>query len=349
MTETAIVPIDNLKEIAVSPGGLQFNTAAAMYAHCEIAARSGMVPDGLKGNPAACYIAASFGLTLGMDIDQALQNINVIKGKASLPGEMVAALIQRSHLCTYWDVGFDGDAGTDDFRAWVKTHRRGDDDTRLVEFTVRDAKRARLWEGNEVWKKYPRDMLLWKAISRMGKRFWSDVCRGLQVEEDMREVIDVIPTQGGGAGPAPPDAPDSALDLLGGGTTPGFTDSVDRTRGVTPGVVEFAGTAAHDQKIDEAAAKLVERDAANCPHSDSTMIDGYWVCHGCGLQLEKATAEEMNPANDLDDYVPPAMYDPTQNCPDCQRSPDIVETNGHAGGCSHRADEPAAAPAGGNT
>lgn len=58
-----------------------------------------------------------------------------------------------------------------------------------VEFSWTDAERAQL-TGGENWKKYPDDMLLWKAVARDKRRNWADVYPGLQVKEDYEPARD---------------------------------------------------------------------------------------------------------------------------------------------------------------
>ena len=128
---------------------------------------SGMFPD-IQSEAAACakiIIGRGLGLT---DFD-AMTGLHIIKGKAVLAANLMAAAIKR--------------AGKYDYRATVndtvceitffqRTDTRAWEEIGATSFSMEDARRAQL--GGDNWRKYPRNMLFARCISNGYKAFCPD-------------------------------------------------------------------------------------------------------------------------------------------------------------------------------
>lgn len=128
---------------------------------------SGMFPD-IQSEAAACakiIIGRGLGLT---DFD-AMTGLHIIKGKAVLAANLMAAAIKR--------------AGKYDYRATVndtvceitffqRTDARAWEEIGATSFSMEDARRAQL--GGDNWRKYPRNMLFARCISNGYKAFCPD-------------------------------------------------------------------------------------------------------------------------------------------------------------------------------
>ena len=128
---------------------------------------SGMFPD-IQSEAAACakiIIGRGLGLT---DFD-AMTGLHIIKGKAVLAANLMAAAIKR--------------AGKYDYRATVndtvceitffqRTDTRAWEEIGVTTFSMEDARRAQL--GGDNWRKYPRNMLFARCISNGYKAFCPD-------------------------------------------------------------------------------------------------------------------------------------------------------------------------------
>lgn len=140
------------------------------------------------------------GLELGLPPMQALSNIAIINGRPLIFGAMVPALIHRAgHEYRHWIEG-EGDA----MKGVAEIVRRqgGEKLTFRSEFSVADAKKAKLWDTRErvkkkgkggtqyeadndsPWYRYPKDMLCWRACSRVVKIAAPDVLCGVYVREE---------------------------------------------------------------------------------------------------------------------------------------------------------------------
>ncbi len=91
---------------AVAPGGKpSFSLApqdlAQALQFADIMSKSSIVPKEFIGNPGNILVAVQWGMELGLQPLQAMQNIAVINGRPSLWGDAVIALVRSSPLCEY--------------------------------------------------------------------------------------------------------------------------------------------------------------------------------------------------------------------------------------------------------
>lgn len=127
------------------------------------------VPDALRNRPEAVLAAVLYGRELGIGPMQALQSVNVIKGKPTLAPETMRALILRAgHQIATKEY-------TDERVTLVGTR---DTMEETVTFTVDDAKRAGLIKTGGAWTTYPRAMLLARATSELARLMFADVIAG---------------------------------------------------------------------------------------------------------------------------------------------------------------------------
>jgi hypothetical protein len=139
------------------------------------------------------------GAELGFSPITALATIAIINKKPCLYGDGASALIQsRGHIdsMTIEEIGTIPVLGTetrkfaDDFGVRVTMWRRGQRDPYIGQFTVGDAKRARLWMDphREPWIKYPRRQLKWRAFAWPARDGFADDLMGLGIAEEMLDV-----------------------------------------------------------------------------------------------------------------------------------------------------------------
>ena len=225
-----------------------------------LAASGDMVPKHFQGKPEMTMAAIIRGMEIGLAPMQALSNIAVINGRASIWGDALPALMQRAghHL----DVEMQGEG---DSLAAVATLARGDTG-KVIErtFSVQDAKKAGLWGKAGPWQAYPARMLQMRARSLACRDGAADALMGLQVAEEMRDapiMRDVTAPD-----PARPNlaqrlaAPPEAEIVL-----PHWADRLD-FGGAFPGSKEWdegvlayqAGTALQDCPYDGDEAKAVD-------------------------------------------------------------------------------------------
>ena len=164
-------------------------------------ASSDLVPKDYKGKEANCMIAMIWSKGLGIPYIQGMQNIAVINGKPSIYGDLMTALILNSGKCEALDFEIKGEG---DSRVAHATGKRVGMKKEVTKtFSVAEAKEAGLW-GKDNWKKYPNDMLGWRAKARLYRSLWADVLMGLGMTE---ETQDYTPPKGQPVDVTPDPAP----------------------------------------------------------------------------------------------------------------------------------------------
>jgi hypothetical protein len=174
---------------------------------------SGMIPKSYVGkSPAAIVVALQFGMELGMQPMQALQNIANINGSPGVWGDAALALVLGSGLCEYYE--------EDNFETIKKNEkatftikRRGFPKAKTTTFSYADAKSAGIFT-NAVWKTYPYRMCQMRARSFGLRDSFPDVLKGMELAEVLQdypgETIDAQPRSS-----APAPAAEKAEETIG--------------------------------------------------------------------------------------------------------------------------------------
>lgn len=160
-----------------------------------------MIPKPFQGKPEATMAAIVRGMEVGLAPMQALANIAIINGRASLWGDALPALMQRAghHI----DVEIEG---TGDNTVAVATLTRGDTGKTIVRrFSMADAKRAGLLGKQGPWSQYPTRMLSHRARAWAIRDGAADALMGMQIAEEAsdygpehaRDVTPQAPRRGG--------------------------------------------------------------------------------------------------------------------------------------------------------
>lgn len=123
-----------------------------------VAARSGMVPDALKGKTDDVMVILLTSRELGLPMMAALQNIYVVHGRPTLKTEMLLALAYERIPGFTYDV-----LESTDERCTVQMSREGQSP---VSMTYTAAQALAAGRTNDVWKKDKTDMLRWSATRK---------------------------------------------------------------------------------------------------------------------------------------------------------------------------------------
>lgn len=161
---------------------------------------STMVPRHLQSEPASLFLVMLKARALNIPMATAFDNVIVQEGKTGLTATLMQALVLRAGFGLYLYNQSDDQATVRAARAGIGT--TGADGQRAgfadVSFSLADAEKARLINidadgkvtarskaGNaKPWETYTRDMLLWRAISRACRYFFSDVLLGMVYTPD---------------------------------------------------------------------------------------------------------------------------------------------------------------------
>ena len=121
----------------------------------EILSKSAMVPKDFQGKPANVLVAVQWGMELGLQPLQALQNISVINGRPSVYGDALLAMVRADSRCVGVNEYIEGEGDDRTAVCTVKRKHGGEIEEITRTFSVTQAKQAGLWSKTGPWKSYP--------------------------------------------------------------------------------------------------------------------------------------------------------------------------------------------------
>ena len=210
--DVSIAPPVSENQLVAVTRGLTIRNMEDLTAMAAIAAKSGLAPKGMS-SPEQCFVAMQTGMEAGLTPMASLASVVVINGNPTWRGEAALALVRNSGKMQWSKDGFAGEG--DERHFWIETQRRDEEVPHKSEFSINDAKRAKLWGRQGPWSEYPQRMLRWRCLGFHFKDYYPDVTRGLAIAE---EVIDYPSRLGGGQSfdLSDPPAKDPLLEPKGG-------------------------------------------------------------------------------------------------------------------------------------
>jgi hypothetical protein len=147
-------------------------------------AKSGLIPDALRGKPSDVAVVLMTGAELGLGPMQSLRSINVIHGKGSMSSDLMAALVMSSAQCRYLRL-----VESTPERAVYETWRTGQPEPApRMGFSWEEAIGADLPAKNPTYKKYPAAMLRARAIAVICRAVYPDLLNGIYTHEEAQEI-----------------------------------------------------------------------------------------------------------------------------------------------------------------
>lgn len=154
----------------------------------ETLATSDFVPVSMQGKAQDVAGAIMFGMEVGLKPMQALQNIAVIKGRPSIYGDGMLAIVMGSNV-----FGSIKETFNDSTMTATCTAIRKDGSTNTQTFSQVDAEQAGLWaktskEGkNMPWSAYPKRMLKFRARGFCLRDTFPDILSGIISTEEAQD------------------------------------------------------------------------------------------------------------------------------------------------------------------
>jgi len=166
--------------------GVQLQSLDDMHKFAHYAVEGGFAPKGM--NKIQAMVAMQYGLEIGMTPLQALSGIAVINGRPSLWGDAMTGVVRGSGLMEYYRDEEIGKPDTDSYGYRAITKRKGEPTEIYRDFTVADAKKARLWGKAGPWTDYPKRMLMNRARSWVLRDVYPDALKGIIAAEEALDV-----------------------------------------------------------------------------------------------------------------------------------------------------------------
>lgn len=231
---------------------------ARVYRLAKAFAMSGYYTDdkGRGVTPEQAFVKMLLGLDLGLSPAQSMMELQIVKGKPSLSAHLMATMVREHSRWDYEIVELTEDAVAILFLENGETAEHAlarKPQPRLSRFTQEDAKKAGLLGGkNDMYAKYPRNMLEARAVSNGVAWFCPEVTLGLRVYHDGE--LDDAGSAAGRAQAQLPEPATAATPIQ--APTPAAADVVEGTY-VDP------DTPVPPKALDPAPAAVVDMDKLN--------------------------------------------------------------------------------------
>lgn len=113
--------------------------------------KSDLVPDHFKGKPENVIIGLQLANQIGIAPFTVLQNLSIVRGKASFSGSFCRILIEKTGLYKDIDLIYVGEKGIDDYGCYMQAVRKSDG--KIVKGPTIDMKmvKAEGWNKNPKW------------------------------------------------------------------------------------------------------------------------------------------------------------------------------------------------------
>lgn len=180
----------------------------------ELLSKSNLIPKDFVGNPGNILVAVQWGMELGLQPMQAMQNIAVINGRPSLWGDAVIGIVKASPLCEYIVEEVTDEGAT------CRVKRRGEPE-QIRSFSLADAKQAGLLNKPGPWTQYRKRMLQMRARSWALRDVFPDLLRGMPIAE---EIMDIEPRD------ITPPRPQSGAEVAAAAAASSVVESDERTK-----------------------------------------------------------------------------------------------------------------------
>lgn len=113
--------------------------------------KSDLVPDHFKGKPENVIIGLQLANQIGIAPFTVLQNLSIVRGKASFSGSFCRTLIEKTNIYKDIELIYVGDKKTDDYGCYLQAIRKSD--CKVIKGPVVDMKmvKAEGWNKNPKW------------------------------------------------------------------------------------------------------------------------------------------------------------------------------------------------------
>lgn len=148
-------------------------------------AQAGLVPKPLQGKPSDVLLVLLTGRGLGIDPMVALRECHPIDGRVTVSPKLRLAIVRDRGLGQIWP----DPENNDDQAIWYGRRADQPDTVFTGRYSKEDAQRAGL-QGKDNWKKYPRQMLQWRALGYLLDQAFPEVGTGLYGADELGAITD---------------------------------------------------------------------------------------------------------------------------------------------------------------
>ena len=150
--------------------------------------KSDLVPENYKGKPQNVIIALGMAQKTGFDVYTIMNNLNIVKGKASWSGSFCRTLIEATGLYKDLDLIEVGEKGKDDWGYYAQAVRKTDGKIVKGATVTIGMANAEGWLKNPKWKSMPELMLQYRCMAFFARVYASSAINGIQTTEEIEDI-----------------------------------------------------------------------------------------------------------------------------------------------------------------
>lgn len=201
------------RSMTVGEKGIEIKNLEDLGRFARYVVESGLAPKG--DTVATVVVKIQAGAELGFTPMRSLTALTAINGRIGIGGDAAKAVIRfRRALKQGTDFEETIVGAGDQQKAVVRAWRAGVDRPTEYEFSVADAKAARLWGKQGPWSEHPKRMLKYRALGFLCRDVFSDVLMGMYITEELRDFPQPTRVERQVHNAPPPVASDPLLDAL---------------------------------------------------------------------------------------------------------------------------------------
>lgn len=151
-------------------------------------AKSDLVPALYKNKPENVIIAMGMSRKMDLDLFTVMQNLNIVRGKASWTGSFCKTLIELTGKFKDLDYVYVGEKGKDDYGCYLQATRVSDG--KIVKGATVDTAmvKAEGWITNTKWKSMPELMFAYRASSFFARMHCPEALNGVYTSEEIEDI-----------------------------------------------------------------------------------------------------------------------------------------------------------------
>lgn len=151
--------------------------------------KSDLVPDTYKEKPQNVIIALGMAQKTGFDVFTIMQNLSIVRGKASWSGSFCRTLIESTGLYKDIDLIEVGKREDDSWGYYLQAIKKSDGKpVKGATVTVKMAKDEGWFAKNPKWKSLTELMLQYRATAFFARVYASSAINGLQTSDEIDDV-----------------------------------------------------------------------------------------------------------------------------------------------------------------
>ena len=193
--ETQLVVNDVNREVEL-PSAM--NTMESYQNNWQMAvqlSKSDLVPEAYKGKPENCIIALSIAQQTNLPPFTIMQNLNIVRGRASFSGSFCRTLIEKTGKYLSLDIKYIGEKEKDTYGAYMEATRKDGSIIKGPEVTIAMAK-AEGWYskkdkfGKETskWQTMPDLMLGYRATAFFARLYEPSALNGVYTSDEVEDM-----------------------------------------------------------------------------------------------------------------------------------------------------------------